>query len=244
MDLLAKKQPSDKLYISNSTRAIRMKNAINAALRHRPCFVKTACLFAVSSCHLVGSCENGKKFFLGKEVNGAPHVLQPRQLQQGKGTFVSFGILTYMGVGCSAYERQFSKATPFVIQDTIRLQAITRRLAALQPDTAHSEMDARAKAVFLHNDRTQDPLWMGPSVCIGAETSGLTRCSTNCWAFDRTSSIVQRKGPNGQRGGIMIPARLTETAAYKPPVTSRAVRRKCLGRSLRRTSGGMATPWA
>ena len=71
-----------------------------------------------------------------------------------------------MGIGCSAYERQFPKATPFVIQDTTRLQAITRRLAALQPDTAHSDVGARAKAVFRYNDRSQDTLWMGQFISV------------------------------------------------------------------------------
>ena len=95
-----------------------------------------------------------------------PQVTRQRQLQQVKGTFVSFGILTYMGISCSAYEQQFSEATPFVIQDTTRLQAITRRLAALQPDTARSEVDARAKAVLFYNDRTQDTLCMGQFISV------------------------------------------------------------------------------
>ena len=96
----------------------------------------------------------------------APQVTKQRQLQQVKGSFVYFGILTYMGISCSAYERQFSKATPFLIQDTARLQAITRRLAALQPDTARLEVDARAKAVLFYNDRTQDTLCMGQFISV------------------------------------------------------------------------------
>ena len=96
----------------------------------------------------------------------APQVPRQRQLQQVKGSFVYFGIMTYMGISCSAYERQFSKATPFLIQDTARLQAITRRLAALQPDTAHLEVDARAKAVLFYDDRTQDTLCMGQFISV------------------------------------------------------------------------------
>lgn len=96
----------------------------------------------------------------------APQIPQQRQLQQVKGTFVSFGILTFMDISCSAYERQFSKATPFAIQDTARLKAITRRLVALQPDTARLEVDARAKAVLFYTDRTQDTLCMGKFISV------------------------------------------------------------------------------
>jgi hypothetical protein len=97
-----------------------------------------------------------------------PERRQPvtRQLQQVKGTFVSFGILTFMDISCSAYERQFSDATPFSVQDTARLQAITRRLAALQPDAARSGVDARAKAVLFYNDRTRDTLCMGKFMSV------------------------------------------------------------------------------
>ena len=96
----------------------------------------------------------------------APEVTRQRQLYQVKGSFVYFGIMTYMGISCSAYERQFSKATPFLIQDTARLQAITRRLVALQPDTVHLEVDARAKAVLFYDDRTQDTLCMGQFISV------------------------------------------------------------------------------
>lgn len=96
----------------------------------------------------------------------APQVIQQRQLQQVKGTFVSLGILTFMGISCSAYERQFSKATPFLVQDTARLQAITRRLAVLQLDTTRLEVDARAKAVLFYNDRTQDTLCIGQFISV------------------------------------------------------------------------------
>ena len=96
----------------------------------------------------------------------APQVTRQRQLQQITGTFVSFNISTFAGISCSAYERQFSNATPFVIQDTARLQAITRRLAALKPDTAHLEVDARAKAVLFYNDRTRDTLCLGQFITV------------------------------------------------------------------------------
>lgn len=74
--------------------------------------------------------------------------------------------MTYMGISCSAYKRQFSEATPFVIQDTARLRALARRLAALQPDTARLEVDARAKAVLFYDDRTQDTLCVGQFISV------------------------------------------------------------------------------
>jgi hypothetical protein len=88
------------------------------------------------------------------------HIAQQRQLQQVQGSFVSFSIETYMGISCSAYERQFSDATPFLIQDTAQLHAIIRRLSALQPDTSCSEVDVRAKAVLSYTDHTRDTLCM------------------------------------------------------------------------------------
>jgi len=108
------------------------------------------------------SSPNSEKTVLERAIQ----ITEQRQLQQVKGTFVSFGILTFMGISCSAYEKQFSEAKPFAIQDTARLQAITRSLAALQPDTAQSEVDARAKAVLFYNDHTQDTLCMGQFISV------------------------------------------------------------------------------
>ncbi|NVO32848.1 hypothetical protein [Hymenobacter lapidiphilus] len=93
-------------------------------------------------------------------------ITRQRQLVQVKGTFVSFGIQTFMRISCSAFEKQFSKARPFTIQDTARLQAIARRLAALQPDTAHLGVDARAKAVLFYSDRTHDTLCMDQFISV------------------------------------------------------------------------------
>jgi hypothetical protein len=90
--------------------------------------------------------------------NGCPEPVQladksaspsQRELVRVQGSAVNFNILTFRAISCSAYGRQFARATPIDITDRVTLTRISQRLKRLQTSSPGHRINIRAKAILV-----------------------------------------------------------------------------------------------